>query len=661
MINKPIYTYDLETFYDCFLFVGKFYGQPEVQVYELSPRRDMKQDLLSFLSHLKNIDAHMIGYNSLNFDYPIIHDLMVNPLMFNYRKAYDLGQKIITDQNNAMKFGGRPQMLQLKDRLIHQIDLVKLWHFDNNSKRTRLKDLQFAMRSPTVEDLPYNPHKPLSYEQMDKLIHYGKHDVTETEKFATFTADRIRLRRDLIESGSLRGDIFNWNDTKLGEMYFINKLNCGRVTGTDRLTVKFSDIILPHIQFRHEEFNEVLETFKTKRWIKDDKDSNGTIAFNRTIAGIDLAFGSGGLHASVKNKIYHESITHKIIDIDVSGMYPAVGIANNFYPEHLGEKFVDVYRQLKFDRRQHKKGTALNSVLKLAQNGVYGKSNSKYSSVFDIKYLFSITINGQLLLLQLLEMMRSIPGLEFIQVNTDGITMYVPRAYEYLFTLIKTKWEATTQLELEQAEYKSMYVADVNNYFAIKMDGSTKRIGKYWFAESWADYDAGPGKWHMDHSQMIVPKVAELCMTKGYNPEFLLKTMRDPFDFMIRQKVKGEQKCYIGDKETQKTMRYYISRAGEPMKIIRPSPGPVGMYKRKNKITDKLYSEVLAQVGTNWDDRIHVGNAKKPASQTKYDDTTSNVAAGYLVRDCCDVVNFNWSDVNYDYYLEEVNKLMIGM
>lgn len=660
MINKPLYVYDLETYRNCFLFIGKWYRQPGVHVFEISFRRNMKSELLNYLSYLKNLDAHMIGYNSLPFDCPIIQDLMSNPILFDETRAYELGQKIIEKNNSVIRFGQRPSLIPLKDRIIHQIDLMKMWHYDNKTKSTRLKDLEFAMRSQTVQDLPYDVHTPLSSEQMDHLVAYGIHDVLETEKFAIFSEDRIKLRADLVQSRAIKGDVFNWNDTKLGEMYFINKLGCGRVKGTDRLTVNFSDVILPHIQFRHPEFQEVLETFKTKRWVKGDEDANKLIPFKRTIAGIELGFGSGGLHGSVENKIYHESETHKIIDIDVSGMYPAVGIANGFYPEHLGPKFVDVYRQLKFDRKQHKKGTALNSVLKLAQNGVYGKSNSEFSAVFDVKYLFSITINGQLFNLLLFEMLRSIPGIQFIQDNTDGITMYVPRVYEWMFNQIKLDWEKNTQLELEQVEYKSMFVRDVNNYVAVKKDNSVKRIGAYWFAESWADYDAGPGKWHMDHSMMVVPKVAEICMLNPkLNPEFVLKTMSDPFDFMLRQKVQGGQKCFIGKNRTQKTVRYYISKAGEPMKIIRPAPGPVGMYKRKNKITDKLYTEVLREVGTQWDARIHVGKANQPKTQTTYQDTVSNIASGYLVRDCCDAADFNWADVDYAFYLAEVNKLII--
>ena len=653
IFDKPLICYDIETFYDTFTFVGKFYQQSDIYTFEMSPRKNEKENLLQFLAYLKQIDAHMVGYNNLNFDWPIVQELMVNPHSFDNYKSFKMAQQII----EAQKFNGgaRPAGIQLQDRLIHQIDLMKIWHYDNEAKRCRLKDLQFVMRSPTVEDLPFDFRKPLSSEQTDLLISYNKHDVTETEKFLGFTMERIELRRDLIRNRIIKGDVLNWNDAKLGEQIFIDKLGLkGRVRGTYRLSVDFKDIILPKIQFRRDSFSEVLETFKTKRWIKDDKDQNKTISFERELGGVHFKFGSGGVHASVENKIFHTSPTHKIIDIDVSSYYPSGSIVNRIFPEHLGEKFLAVYKQIKIDRKQHAKGTSQNSVLKLALNAVFGKMNSEYSPLFDMKALLSITINCQLQLLQLVEMLLSIPDLQIIQANTDGLTLYVPRNYEWMFDLWKAEWEQQTGYELEQVEYKSMHIADVNNYIAVDMKGNTKRKGRYWWSNDWKDYDAGPGMWHTDQSMMVVPKVAEAVMLHGVNPEWYLRTMTDPFDFMMRQKIKGEQKGFIGGQETQKTVRYYVSKAGSEFKVVRPAVGPVGQFKRKSKLTDKFFNEVMSEIGPDvWDARIHTGN------KSKYEDTTSKVCAGYLVKDCCDASKFDWNDLDYDFYLTEIEKIII--
>lgn len=657
--DKPIVTFDIETTLSCFLFGAKFHNDSSKHVFEISWRRDDKQDLLTFLAYLKQIDAHMVGYNNLNFDYPIIHELMLNPHGFHKGKSYEMAQTII----DAQKFNGgkRPSGVQLYDRLIHQIDLMKIWHYDNDAKRTRLKDLQFAMRSETVEDLPYDFRQHFSEQQIEDYRAYMWHDITETEKFLDFSMERVELRRDLIRNRTLPGDVLNWNDTKLGEQMFVQKLGLkGKVRGTDRLVVNFKDIMLDKIQFRRETFQEVRETFETKRWIKDDKDQNKTISFQRNFKGVDFKFGSGGLHASVENKVFHTSDTHKILDIDVSSYYPSGAIVNGIFPEHLGQIFTSVYKQVKIERKQYGKETADNRVRKLALNGVFGKMNSEYSPMFDMKALLGITINCQLQLLQLVEMLFSIPDLDLIQANTDGLTLRVPRHFEWMFDMWKKEWEYQTGYELEQVEYKSMWISDVNNYLCIDMNGKKKRKGKYWFGESWKDYDEGPGHWHTDQSMTVVAKVAEQVMLYGHNPEFILRTMTDPFDFMMRQKIKGEQKGFIGARETQKTVRYYVSKAGEPFKVIRPASGPVGQYKRKNKLTDKFFETVLKEIGLGvWDERIHTGKAGKPETQGRYEDTESKVCSGYLVKDCCDSKRFDWKDVDYDFYLAEIEKIII--
>ena len=127
IIDKPLYCFDLETYFDTFTFSGSFDGCDEVQVFEISWRKNQRQELLNFLAYLKQIDAFMVGYNSLSFDYPIIHDLINNPMLFSARRAYDLAQEIIEEQ----KYGFSKLNVSLYERHIHQVDLMKIWHYDN--------------------------------------------------------------------------------------------------------------------------------------------------------------------------------------------------------------------------------------------------------------------------------------------------------------------------------------------------------------------------------------------------------------------------------------------------------------------------------------------------------------------------------------------------
>lgn len=648
-----LYYYDLETYPNCFLFSGKFRGSSDVYTFEISDRMNQRNELLSHLSFVQNSQVHMIGFNTIGFDYHILHDLFINPYTFTAMHAHLLGSKIIQSQGFG---GGRGSFyIPMKERIVPQIDLFKINHFDNVNKGTSLKALQFAMRSASVEDLPF-AIRALTFEEMDELRAYNVHDVLETEVFGEKNLHLIQMRQELIDHGVLSGDVLNYSDVKIGTEYLIRKIGRAKcfVTGnkpkqTIRSIIDFKNIILPKIQFRSAAYNAVLEWFRDQT-IYIGRDERPKLETN--LANLQFHFGLGGVHASVEQRVFKTDETHVIKDIDVSGMYVAVAIANGFAPEHLGRDFSIAYKQLQADRAQHKKETSMNKVLKLAGNGVYGNSNNTYSCFYDPHYTYSVTVNGQLQLIQLVELLSTIPGLQIIQANTDGITAFVPRALEHFFHMWTCHWEMETGLKLEEMEYSDMWIRDVNNYVARKTNGEMKRKGAYWYPEKEKDYE---GWWNKDYSNMSAQKAIEQVLIHGYQPIQVLRLMTNPFDFMLRYKATGQSKVYIGDKVQLKTVRYYVSTKGEPMKKIAPPTGEIGDFKRKNSISDAEFHKVLKEIpkGT-WDERIHTKN------KSKYAAVTTSVESGRLVRACNRASDFNWADVDWDYYANEVEKLKIG-
>ena len=643
------YVYDLETYLHCFLFCGKFRGQDEYQTFEISRRRNDRDALLTHLSYLQNCEALMVGYNNIGFDYPIIDHLLKEPYTFDALRGYNLGQEIIKSQGYGFN------RIRPSDRLIPQLDLVKLNHFDNRAKRTRLKDLEFAMRMDSIEDLPYPVDAELTSEQMDELIKYCHYDIEATEKFLVKCIPLIDMRQDLITSGTLSGDVLNWSDVKLGTEYLARKIGRAKCyTGskpkqTLRTHIAFNNIILPKIKFRTEKFQAVKDWF-TNQEIYIEAPQRPKL--QTELGGLDFHFGVGGVHASVEGKKYESNDTHVIKDIDVAGMYVAVAIANGFHPEHLGEDFITAYKQLQRDRAQYPKGTTMNAVLKLAGNGVYGNSNNPYSCFYDPKYTFSVTVNGQLQLLQLAESLSLIPGLELIQANTDGVTVYMPRNVESFFDMWCREWEKETGLVLEEIIYDKMWIRDVNNYFVLTADGKTKAKGAYWYPKNEKEYE---GWWNKDFSMMCVQKGVEAYMLNGWQPEDTLKAMSNPFDFMKRYKATGTSQLFIADTKQQKTCRYYVTKDGEPMKKAAEPKGKIGAFKRKNKLTDTFFAKTLSEIPEGaWDERIHTKN------KSTYQTVTTGIEAGKLVKECNVAEKFNWKSVDYDYYAAEIKKLLIG-
>lgn len=622
-----------------------------IYTFEISDRVNQRTELLAHLSYLQNCGVIMMGFNSIQFDYPIIHELMTNPYVFTARHAHLFGSNIINSQN----YGNNPNHIRMGDRLIPQVDLVKVNHFDNANKRTSLKSLQFAMRSASVEDLPF-ALRDLTFDEMDQLRTYNVHDITETEAFGRKCLHLIEMRQELINHGVLSGDVLNFSDVKIGTEYLIRKIGRAKcfLSGSKprqsiRSAVAFKDIILPKISFRTESFDAVLDWFKQQTlFIGGDKRPSLTVR----LANLEFDFGIGGVHASVENKSYVSTETHVIKDIDVAGMYVAVAIANGFAPEHLGKDFSVAYKQLQADRAQHPKGTTMNAVLKLAGNGVYGVSNNPYSCFYDPKYTFSVTVNGQLQLLQLVEILSLIPGLEIIQANTDGITAYVPRELGYLFDLWIRDWESQTGLKLEEVEYSNMWIRDVNNYVARTTDGKMKRKGAYWYPTNEKEYE---GWWNKDFSNMAAQIAIEQVLLTGCEAKHVVRLLTNPFDFMLRYKTPAGAKLYVGDKEQLKTVRYYVSTKGEPMKKIATPKGQIGAYKRKNKLTDSEFNRILKEIPAGaWDERIHTKN------KSKYAAVTTSVESGRLVKVCNRATDFDWRDVDWSYYVSEIEKLRIG-
>jgi len=591
----------------------------------------------------------MIGFNNLGYDYPIIHELMTNPHTFSYDKAHQLSNTIIGAQR-----GNSFRGIGLSNRIISQIDMMKVCHFDNDAKRTSLKALQFAMRSDSLEDLPFKI-RPLDNQEKDILRKYNVHDVTETEKFFLKHEHVIDMRREFLNDGVLTGDVLNFSDVKIGTEYLINRLGkqkCfsgGKPRQTFRQIIEFKKIILPKIYYRTEIFNEVFSWFKSQVIYIN---SSERPSLEKKLAGLEFHFGVGGVHASAENKIFYSDDEYQIIDIDVSGMYVAVAIANGFAPEHLGQSFVEAYRQIKEDRARYPKGSSRNAALKLAGNGAYGNSNNPYSPFYDPQYTFSVTVNGQLQILQLVEMIDLLPDCELIQANTDGITVRILKSNEALFKMWCDEWEKMTGLVLEYVRYKRMWIKDVNNYISEKMNGELKRKGAYWYPLNDKEYE---GWWNKDFSNLASIIASEKAMINSWPVEAAIKLITNPFDFMLRYKATGESRLYIGDEEQLKTVRYYVSKSGKPMKKVAPPKGEIGQYKRANGLKDATFEAVMKEIGRDvWDARIHTKN------KSKYETVVTSVQSGKLVKECNLASKFDWTDVDWNYYIDEAKKIIIG-
>ena len=464
------WAYDTETFPNVFTVAFEHAEAPLTWMFEISDWRNDSKEIIAFLQHLKETNARLVGFNSLGFDYPVLHTL-IRMGHGDAKTLYDKAQAIIQSQDNEDRWA---HQVNPSDRFIEQIDLFKIHHFDNKARATSLKVLEFNMRSDDIQDLPFKVGTYLTREQVEKLKQYNRHDVAQTKLFYYKTLDMIRFREEL--TVKYNRDFMNHNDTKIGKDYFVMKLEEAGVPcydysdkgrkprQTPRPQLALRDAILPWIQFEQPEFVRVLN------WLKNQTITETKGVFNDLVArvdGFDFVFGLGGIHGSIESEVVESNDELVIVDLDVSSYYPNLAICNRFYPKHLGVEFCDIYKNLYEQRKTYPKGSAENAMLKLALNGVYGDSNNKFSVFYDPLFTMSVTLNGQLLLCVLAENLIRIKDLRLIQINTDGITVRLPRTEMAHLQEVRQWWERLTGLQLEEALYKRMLIANVNNYIAV--------------------------------------------------------------------------------------------------------------------------------------------------------------------------------------------------
>lgn len=392
----------------------------------------------------------------------------------------------------------------------------------------------------------------------------------------------------------------------------------------------FADMNIMRKKFKAEQIDEELVAFKAAYpagWIdkvelKAKKKGQPVYSYwycwheaetlNVMVDGFRFDFGTGGIHGSVSSCIVSESDTHQLIDADVSSMYPNIAIANRVYPEHLTDRFCDIYKDVYEQRKSYPKASAENAMLKLALNGVYGDSNNQYSPFYDPQYTMTITINGQLSLCLLAEKLLTIEGLSLVQVNTDGVTVLCPRNMMDRYNTICEAWQQQVGLQLEYANYSKMIIRDVNNYLAFYTDGKVKRKGAYQYE--------GLG-WHQNQGGLVIPMAAEANMIYGTDIKDFVQNHKDMYNFMLRTKVPRNSKLMLvmddgTEIQQQNICRYYACKDGGKLVKIMPALIAGGEDRRLS-------------IDSSWN-----------------------------VKTCNNIKDFG-NDINYDYYIAEAEKLVV--
>jgi hypothetical protein len=651
---------DYETLVDCTVLCAQHYKNPEdLKVFVVSRLRNDIQKLYLFLVDNVIDDQFHISFNGMGFDNQITTFIMSRFGVGIYdtmngqdiaAEVYEEAQRIISEQDFKSSW---------KKNVINSIDLYKLNHWDNPAKKSSLKWIQYSMDWYNIQEMPIHHTTSITkQEQLDTIIQYCINDVKSTTKIYQLSTSQIALRKALTKEYDI--DMFSASEPRISKLLFMHFLS--KKTGmskwelgqlrTRRETIDIGSIILPYIKFKHPEFKSILDKFKSI--VLDTRNTKGGFKYSITHKGVKTDFGLGGIHGATSPGIYEAKDGMIIMTSDVTSFYPNLAIMNKWSPAHLPkEEFCEQYQWFFEERKKIPKKDPRNYVYKIILNSTYGLSNDENSFLYDPEFTMRITVNGQLCLTMLYEMLSTgIPGSIPIMQNTDGLEMMIPAHYKDKYLEICAEWEKLTKLNLEHDQYNKMILADVNNYIAVH---KTKSCSK----EEWENlrsqsphyiftqdkdcyyYNATKCKGrfefsdlalHKNKSFLIIPKAIYYYFVHDVLPEHYLRDNKNIFDYCAGVKAKGEWKfvetCVVGveriSKELQKIVRYYVSNKG--CKIVkRNTADGREIQTESGRWQQKVFNEYVDLAWSDYDlnekyyiDRIYKEISNITRSQNQY-------------------------------------------
>lgn len=570
--------YDLESLSNLFTYTGYRSKTDTWYQYVICQWRN---DAKLLYEHLTKEKFAQCGFNDLAYDYPLLHHFLRHwKGEYEYFDGQELAQALYAKSQYLIE----EAFTEVKKPLIPQIDLYKIWHYNNKARSCNLKQLEIAMRMDNVEEMPIHHTHWCQKGDEKQVLAYNKWDVYATYKFLLVTLgktdyplykgkNKLQLRNDL--NKKFHVNVTNMGDVPMGEELMLqlysrethqNPYYLKRNGGTPRTIINLKDCIPFWASIKTKEFGKFLNQIKQTS-IKGEK---GEFQFSVIYHGTKFDFGLGGTHSCIEPGVYESDDYWIILDLDVSSLYPSIADSLKLYPEHLDPEFMELYSKFIKTRitEKHKPKNERDNVLiegyKLILNGTYGKSNEEKSFLYDPLYTFKTTIAGQLFISMWVErMVKTVPELTILQTNTDGITIRIPRHKLELIRQVNNQLTKETSLVIEEAFYSKMCIRDVNNYIGVYTD-STKENEHIKLK---GDFEVDK-EFHKDPSMRIVPLAVKNYFVYGTPIEETIKNNRDIFNFCMQLKTNSSSNAFfrhlvdgeLVDEPLHRMTRYLIGK-----------------------------------------------------------------------------------------------------
>jgi hypothetical protein len=470
-IQKTHFVMDYETLSNCFIACFESIKSDEKHVFVVHDLQNDFDDYIQFIKRNILHDEWHVSYNGLGFDGQITEYIIQNAESLSYMSGSEIAEWVYSKAQHVINKQNSGEFLDFYEKTmsVKQVDVFKLNHWDSLAKRSSLKWIQYSMDWESIQDMPiHHTTKVTTFNQIDEIIGYCWNDVKSTKRIMMLSKSQIALRKTLTEEYNI--PLFSASEPRISKELFLHFLSEStgikkyelRQLRTKRESITVKDIILDYTEFKTATFQKLLTRFN--EIIVYPENTKGGFKYSLNYKGVKTDFGLGGIHGARKSGIYESSKDVIIMSSDVVSYYPNLAIRNGWSPAHLPKtEFCELYEWFFNERKKISKKDVRNYVYKIILNSTYGLSNDANSFLYDPEFTMQITINGQLSLCMLYEMIcEEIPGAFPLMQNTDGLETIIPREYQDKYLEICNRWEKITNLQLEHDTYSKMILGDVN-------------------------------------------------------------------------------------------------------------------------------------------------------------------------------------------------------
>ena len=554
--NKLVVVYDIEVFSNCFHCCCKDTESGNIIKFEISERVNQLKELVDFF-YYDIQDRMFCGYNNKHYD-----DVIINYMIDYYYKLaqlpyhriclslFNLSQLIVASEEGDISRYKRWKYANY----FYSMDLLTMMF--SQKLRVGLKTMQVTMHYKNVQEYDGDFEKPIAVEDIDDMISYNINDVESTTQLLNQLKGQIDLRLFIEEEHGI--DCLSMDSVKMAETFLLEKYS--ERSGIPKNVIKemrspmdyipLKDVILPFISYKNPKLQSVLEEMKEQ--VVYSKERKG-YEKKFVLSNVVYSIGVGGIHTIHTPKIFLPRADEFIGHADVASMYPSLLIEYGFGPRQGGEIFRELFAQLKAERLEAKRTgqKTKNLFLKIVLNSPTGKMQQEVSWMYDPFNVFRIRINGQLILLLLVDRLLDL-GCEIIQCNTDGVVYRAKNGLKQAVSDAIKEVEALTRLEFESDEYEAFYQYAINDYFGVLKGGEIEEKGMF----------ITKNKLGKGLAPVVIPKAVINYFVKGEPIEEFVKNDRTIQDFLISTAVDKKFEVWHGDTKVQRINRYYASTDG---------------------------------------------------------------------------------------------------